>query len=59
MKKSPLQTLLAASAILGCGDNEPTCRECGCSEDLVYDDDGDTICCDCLFEHESEEANQP
>lgn len=40
-------------------DDQPTCCECGCHEDLVHDDDGDTICCDCLFERETEEMNQP
>ena len=58
-KKTPLQTLLAASAILGFDDEKPECSECGCNADLVYDDDGYVVCCDCLFERESEEANQP
>jgi len=40
-------------------DDQPTCRECGCTDDLVHDDDGDTVCCDCLFEEESYDANQP
>lgn len=35
------------------------CRECGCTMDLVHDDDGDLICCDCLFEEETNEINQP
>lgn len=32
------------------GENE--CVECGSTEDIVYDEDGDPICTDCLFEKE-------
>ena len=60
MKKSPLQTLLAAAAILGCdGEDKPRCRVCDGEHDLVFDDDGETVCCDCLFEEETYDANQP
>ena len=31
-----------------------TCFVCKGTEDIVLDDDGDTICTDCLFERESE-----
>ena len=40
-------------------DDQPTCRSCGCTQDLVHDDDGETVCCDCLFEEETYEINQP
>jgi len=40
-------------------EEEETCRSCGCAEDLVFDDDGCLVCCDCLFEEESYNANQP
>ena len=58
MKTTPLQTLLAASAILAPDDDEPTCRSCGCNADLVHDD-GELVCCDCMFEEETHEINQP
>ena len=59
MKTTPLQTLLAASAILAPDDDDPTCRSCGCNSDLVHDDDGELVCCDCMFEEETYEINQP
>lgn len=30
------------------------CYMCGVSEDIVLDEDGDTICTDCLFQKECE-----
>lgn len=41
------------------GPDAACCRECGCTMDLVHDDDGDIICCDCLFEEETNDINQP
>lgn len=40
-------------------DEASTCRVCGCTMDLVHDDDGDLICCDCMFEEETHDINQP
>ena len=34
------------------GSGRATC-DCGTNEDIVMDDEGDTICTDCLFERES------
>ena len=36
-----------------------SCESCGCNVDLVFDDDGRRVCCDCLFEEETYDANQP
>lgn len=33
------------------------CYMCGADEDIVLDEDGDTICTDCLFEKECESIN--
>ena len=35
--------------------NEKCCI-CRDEEDLVFDDDGELICCDCLFERETESS---
>lgn len=32
-----------------------TCEECGTTEDVIFDEDGNEICTDCLFERESME----
>jgi hypothetical protein len=40
-----------------CEDLE--CYSCGTTYDLIHDGDGDVICCDCHFEKETEEINQP
>jgi hypothetical protein len=29
---------------------EGVCSVCGCTEDIVIDEDGEMICIDCLFE---------
>ena len=29
------------------------CQECGTNEDIVFDEDGEPICTDCLFEKET------
>lgn len=31
------------------------CSSCGTNEDVVFDEDGDLICTDCLFEKTTEE----
>ena len=40
-------------------DDDACCRSCGCTQDLVHDDDGELVCCDCLFEEETYDINQP
>jgi hypothetical protein len=35
------------------------CAVCGDDRDVVFDDDGTPICCDCLFENETYDINQP
>ena len=32
---------------------EPKCEDCGTSEDVGYDEDGNELCFDCLFYRES------
>jgi len=39
-------------------DNFYKCRECGSTEDLIYDDPY-PICCDCYFETMSDEERLP
>jgi hypothetical protein len=34
------------------------CMECKTTEDIVFDEDGDPICIDCLFEKECEKKWQ-
>ena len=36
-------------------DGETRCSLCGCCEDIVFDEDGEAICTECLFERETEE----
>lgn len=36
-------------------DPDAECHVCRGTEDLVYDEDGDVICTDCLFEEKTEE----
>jgi hypothetical protein len=38
---------------------EPKCDECGCASDLIYDDSGNILCTDCVFEKETNDINQP
>lgn len=35
--------------------NDAVCSTCRTDEDVVMDEDGDTICTDCLFEKSCEE----
>jgi hypothetical protein len=37
-------------------DPEAECHVCGDNENLVYDEDGDVICTDCLFKQKTEET---
>lgn len=37
------------------GNKNFKCQDCGTHEDLVFDEDGDCFCTDCLFERESME----
>ena len=36
-------------------NSELKCHVCGDTENVVYDEDGNEICTDCLFEKECEE----